>query len=414
MWERPYNFKEGITINMGLLIIGVALQLVVGSLNWDLLAFPINLIILIIYILLLLLAYFFKNKVYFIRWAATYSSAVPALLFTVILTLMMGLIKQVPLGEAATDNSFGLTKMVSFWPFVLIYFWTTTILGLSTIKMVATFKWRKLPYLLIHLGLFIAILSASFGGADLKKLTMTTKVNNVEWRGIDIANRVVELPLAIELKDFIMEEYPPKLMVIDNNNGQVLFNGKHLLLDTTTLKGDIGDWSIDIIESLENSAKVEQQDGVSYVEWLSVGATFATKVKVLNKSTNEHKEGWVSNGSFIFPYNALKLNDKHTLVMPEREAKRFASNVIIYTEQGDKYSTTIEVNKPAKVNGWKIYQLSYDQDKGKWSDISIFELVKDPWLPLVYVGIILMILGAFLIFIMYKPINETAGVLGGE
>lgn len=48
-----------------------------------------------------------------------------------------------------------------------------------------------------------------------------------------------------------------------------------------------------------------------------------------------------------------------------------------------------------KVDGWKIYQYSYDTRMGKDNEISIFQLVKDPWLPLVYAGIFMMLAGAF-------------------
>ena len=87
-----------------------------------------------------------------------------------------------------------------------------------------------------------------------------------------------------------------------------------------------------------------------------------------------------------------------SLVMPDREPRRFASRVTVYTRSGRKDSATIEVNKPYQIEGWKIYQLSYDESKGKWSEISILEIVKDPWLPLVYTGIWMMIAGAVCMF----------------
>ena len=66
----------------------------------------------------------------------------------------------------------------------------------------------------------------------------------------------------------------------------------------------------------------------------------------------------------------------------------------IYTQEGTITGGTIEVNRPMEIEGWKIYQLSYDETKGRWSDISVFELVRDPWLPVVYTGIIMMMAGA--------------------
>ena len=106
----------------------------------------------------------------------------------------------------------------------------------------------------------------------------------------------------------------------------------------------------------------------------------------------------MSCGSFLFPYKALRLSEDVSLIMPEREPQRFVSEVIVYTEDGTVKKDSIEVNRPVKIAGWNIYQLSYDETKGRWSDISIFELVKDPWLPAVYIGIIMMMLGAVCLF----------------
>ena len=36
---------------------------------------------------------------------------------------------------------------------------------------------------------------------------------------LTIKSQLIELPLAIELKDFTIDEYPPKLMLIDNETG---------------------------------------------------------------------------------------------------------------------------------------------------------------------------------------------------
>jgi hypothetical protein len=41
-----------------------------------------------------------------------------------------------------------------------------------------------------------------------------------------------------------------------------------------------------------------------------------------------------------------------------------------------------------------IYQYGYDESMGKYSRQSVFELVRDPWLPLVYTGIFMLLAGA--------------------
>ena len=137
-----------------------------------------------------------------------------------------------------------------------------------------------------------------------------------------------------------------------------------------------------------------------------MGATDAVYLKAVNNKTGQQREGWVSCGSFMFPYKAIRLDDQTSLVMPEREPRRFASEVKVYTESGCRDSATIEVNKPFELEGWKIYQLSYDESKGRWSDISVFELVRDPWLPVVYTGIWMMIAGAVCLFALSQKRKE--------
>ncbi len=60
------------------------------------------------------------------------------------------------------------------------------------------------------------------------------------------------------------------------------------------------------------------------------------------------------------------------------------------------------MNKPVEVEGWKIYQYGYDTQMGAMSQYSILELVSDPWLPLVYTGIYMMLAGAVCLFAFGK------------
>ena len=86
--------------------------------------------------------------------------------------------------------------------------------------------------------------------------------------------------------------------------------------------------------------------------------------------------------------------------MPDREPSRYVSDVNIYTKSGRSLRTQVEVNHPVTVEGWKIYQTSYDENMGKWSTLSIFELVRDPWQPAVYLGMALLFIGAVLMLFM--------------
>ena len=136
--------------------------------------------------------------------------------------------------------------------------------------------------------------TATLGNADVQRLKMITVKGEPEWRALTQEQRIVRMPIAIELKQFVMETY---------------------------------------------------DDG---------------------------------------------------------SPRRFASDIQVLTQTGKKIQATVEVNKPVEVDGWKIYQYGYDTQRGAMSETRILELVSDPWLPLVYAGIYMMLGGAVCLFVFGK------------
>ena len=323
----------------------------------------------VLFLLLLACMHGFRRRVYCFGWLSHYTAAVSSLVCVAAITVIMGLVRQVPSTHPSADV-IGFSKMLSFWPFVLLYVWLVAVLGMTILRAAIPFNVRKIPFLLNHAGLFVALLTATLGNA-------------------------------VELKEFTIHEYPPKLMLINNETGQALPKDvpEHLLLEEKVERGRLLDWDISILQSIPMAASVAAEDTLKFTEFHSMGATYAVYLKAVNATSGQSKEGWVSCGSFMFPYKALRLSEQTSLVMPEREPQRFVSAVTVYTQAGDVVEDTIEVNRPLKISGWNIYQLSYDETKGRWSDVSVFELVRDPWLPAVYAGIIMMVLGAVCLFV---------------
>jgi hypothetical protein len=139
------------------------------------------------------------------------------------------------------------------------------------------------------------------------------------------------------------------------------------------------------------------------------GSTSAIKVRVTNPSLSQPVEGWVSNGSYIYPYEVLYIDSTTSVAMPVQEVKRYTSKVTVYTKSGHTQKAEIEVNKPLSIEDKVIYQYSYDETRGKYSQISIFEIVIDPWLGVVYAGIFMLLAGALFMFIAgpRKVANRT-------
>ncbi len=402
MWQKPWGYKEGFVVCGGLFLVGTLWQMALGRCSLSVLAYPVNVLTGIVYVLLLAGIHVFFRQRYIVRWMGSYQAAVSAMVSLVVLTVCMGLIRQLsPEVEVSGIRGWlGFSQMLSAWSFVLLFAWFVTLLGMTLLRRLHRMKWRDIPFLLNHAGLFLALTGAVLGSADMQRLKMTTRIGKAEWRAYSEPQQLIELPLAIELHNFTIEEYPPKLMLIDNASGKMLPEGQpvNLLLEEHIDEGSLQDWNITVDQSLPMAASVATEDTLKFVNFHSAGATYAVYLKAENGQTGECREGWVSCGSFLFPYKALRLNEEVSIVMPEREPKRFASEVTVYTEAGKKENAVIEVNKPFEIEGWKIYQLSYDESKGRWSDISVFELVRDPWLPLVYTGLWMMIAGAVCMF----------------
>lgn len=443
MWNKPYTLKEGTAIVAGLLVTGGLLQVTLGPLEWGLFAWPANFITLILFVLLLIVAFLLRKRSYFCLFMSTMQAAIPAIAAAAILTLIMGVTKQVAEGKRPMDP-LGLTKMLSFWPFILVYVWMTAIVGEVTINQIVRFSWRRFPTLVSHVGLFLILTCGTLGSADMLRVKMYCETGQPEWRGLDAFNNVHQLPVAIQLEKFTIDEYPPKLMLIDKT-GRPLPQDKpeNLLVDNGMKSGQLLDCKIDILKRIDNAVPVmlskmigkmpegmmgnirmdslgqaRNKDG--YIASDASGSACALLVRVtrgvnangssdsnLIKGQKQVVTGWITSGSYLFPYQALRLKDGRMLAMPNREPRRFASLVNIYTQSGQNIQTEIEVNKPFTIEGWKIYQLSYNEQMGKWSNLSVFELVTDPWLPVVYIGIFMLLIGAVGMFLTASRKKEV-------
>lgn len=414
MWKKPYSYREGFVIDVGLILVGAMLQLSMGLLDWDIFMWPANIITLAVFVLLSIIIYTRRSKSYFLRFMTTPQAAVPAIVVVVFMTLIMGLTKQAS-PQSITNDPIGLSRMLSFWPFILTYVWMTAIVGQEAIWQIMHVSRHRWPSLLSHVGLFIVLTCGTLGSADMQRLKMYCEQGKPEWRALDAYNNVKHLPIAVQLEKFTIDEYPPKLMVIDKNGVPIpAKKPETLLIDSTFKGGDIQGWHVTIQKRIDNAlpaALVKMGNSIptemmrrlrldslgqtmnteGYLQTPNAGSACALLVSATKGKTR--RQGWVTCGSYQFSYQGLSLDKGMTLVMGQREPKRYSSLVDVYTEDGKNLQTTIEVNHPLTLNGWKIYQLSYNEEMGKWSTLSVFEFVRDPWLPVVYIGILFLALG---------------------
>ena len=301
-------------------------------------------------------------------------------------------------------NNLGLNHITSNWAFLLIIFQFLTCLGLISIKRILQFKWSNFGFILNHTGLFLALIAGILGTGDLQRLSINVYENKPSFIATDANRNEVELPFAFYLKDFLIDEYNPKLALVDNKNGSIAHNdGKNLYLVEKGETYYFHNFEVKIEDFLPNAIRF----GMRYEAVNELGSPPAAKISVKNIENDSIQTAWISSGSFRYPYESLKISEDYSVVMTIPEVKKFSSDIDILTKEGERISAILEVNKPFKYNGWKIYQLSYDDKMGKWSDLSVIELVRDPWLPLIYIGIFMMIAGAIYMFWMGNKITKN-------
>lgn len=409
MWNKSkkWGYKEAFAINIGLVIVGLFLQGFFGNCRLNAVKNPYDFIAIAGFAAILFIIFLLFRKTYIFNWIASLKMSVATLCCTLVLIILMGLIRQGDVSFYGNNHIFsriGFSAMLSSWAFVLEYVLLIIILEFLILKNIFNFKINKIPFLFNHFGLFVLLVFGFLSTNNLERYKMIVTKEFPEWRATDVNNKMFEMPIAIQLKKFDIEEYPAKLMLVNSKTGNALSrNKKPLVFEFELQKVNLlSDWEVSVLLYVENAAPVFNHDTLKYVEFLSEGASAAAFVEVRNIKTNETKVDWLSCGSFMFPFKAIELDDSTSLVMPRREAKRYISDVDIYTIDEKSFSATVEVNKPIKIRRWQVYQVSYDQNKGKWSDISIFELIHDIWIDFVYIGLIMMIIGAVLLFILPK------------
>lgn len=396
MWSSPWGYRESLAFVAGLILVGFSLQLSIGPFDIYLLYWPGNIIVAGCLLLFSIVGAALKKR-RLIRWLSGVHLAVALIAGLLLLSLIMGLVPQftrLPAQEADHKHlwiTLGWAQMTRSWPFVLLYLMTLLSLGLVTFKRLWMFK-SNITFLLNHAGLWLLLLAAGLGAADRQRHVMHVREGEVEWRVFDEDQQVLELPLAIRLNDFDLEEYPPKLAVIDRSNGRPLPEKKPAFfqIDPDKSRGQLLEWEIVLMEYIHRAVPAEG----GYREVPMPATAPAAKIMAKNLKTAEMAQGWVTSGNRMLPVSPLPLDESRVLVMTQPEPKRYTSDIKVFTKDGLEKEALLEVNKPLKAGNWMIYQYSYDNEMGRMSTYSGFELVYDPWLNVVHTGLILMTIGA--------------------
>ena len=396
VWIFPWGYRESFIIATAILVVGFALEWVTPGEGLSAPSWPWNGVIGAILLLIPAALHFLIPKNPLVQWLSRIPASMGAIAAVVLTVLLMGLFLQGQPSGISWIDRLGLTRLTTSWPFMLAITWFLFVLGMTAVRRSIPLRGKNIGFLLNHLGLWIVIAGGILGSGDLQRVTMTLQEGQTVWYGTDRQGNEVELPLALELQRFHMEEYPPKMGIVDHETERLVIQNENDLVEIEEGKSGTmsGGWEYRIRTFYSESGRIAGR----FEPVHDIGAAPSALVDAVDPKTGDTISGWITCGSFNMEHQFLRLNDDLSVAMTIPQSKRYMSIARLYTESGKSGVIDIEVNEPYKAEGWDLYQYSYDDRFGKWSPISIIEAVYDPWLPFVYTGFVMLLLGAGYIF----------------
>jgi hypothetical protein len=402
--KPAWGYSESFTVAVEITILGFILEIFLRGRAVSSPQFPANLIMILALSVFLVFIHIIWRQKTMIKWLSSIPCSVSAISVYALLVLLMGFIPQ---GEGQSDwlQLIGLNHLKNSWPFLLTQFFLLISLGLVVLRRMIPFKVKNIGFLLNHMGLWITLVAAGLGAGDLKRVTIElTENKGFTHFGTFSGNHPLELPFSVKLLDFNIDLYNPKIAVADRSKGEIIQkHGETLPLIRKGFETTLIDWKIKVKEYLPDAVK---SDTAGYLTDEKPGSVAAAYVETRSMINGDTVSGWVTSGSLLYEPRFLPLQGSKLLLLTEPEPRKFESLLVLKGSGSIPDTIRLEVNHPFRFEGWKLYQISYDTQMGKYSKISVIEAVHDPWLPLVYLGIFMLFGGTVFLFWLGRSLNR--------
>lgn len=384
-WQGQLGYPQSVVLISFVFALGMALHSTIGYR----IPHTLNPVMWLLALLVpaMLIAGRVGRKSHVIHWLTGIPMAVSVTVAVGVLALIGGIVP-----ASVIQSKFHAESIWSSWPFLLMVELMLINLVGSVGKRCWPLNYTNVVYLTTHAGLATAIIGGAGSSLLLERNVMVVFPGEPVRAAMTPSGSMQPLPFSVELREFHLDTFPPVLAVASLDpkapDGFRLDPGSDFVKPGlhTTLRG----YKIEVKKYLQKA--VMGGNGWTAAPWKT--ASPAALLMVTDENGKKH-EGWVSSGAIDAPQEHLRISENVAIVMPEPRPKEFRSDLTIH-ENGNSVKQSVKVNSPIQRGPYTIYQLSYDDKAGAASAYSTLEIVRDPGIQVVYIGMGLMVLGSML------------------
>lgn len=399
------GFTEPVSFTIAVILVGLGIELMTSGSGFIIPDWPFNLVFLLLFAAVIFIVGLLFREHPLVTWLGGIPLGLSLIIGIAALSLVGGVLPQDTIVNGvlrsehfAPDSKVSMLRfngMFSSWPFAFVILLFLLNLGLSLVWKTIPFRVANLQFMLFHGGFWIALSCGLLGSTQLQRFVVPLyegKESNVAYDRD--TEKALHLPFSIYLKDFHIDQYVPQFALYDPRQDAVIETKSKVMPEIT--KGAKAEWpgfgSVTVIDYLPDA--LPDAHGIPVHIGGRKGVPYA-KVRIdENGKVSEH---WITSGGPQVKPQFVPMGD-FFVVMAEGQPKAFRSEVMMIGQRETRLPAMLEVNKPVDFEGWKLYQMGYDEKSGRWSTMSLVEAVRDPWLPAVYLGFFMIMAGNVLFF----------------
>ena len=416
--SRPWGWGEAITLHLAVLMVAFAIQWKLTIIGGMVVRPPLNWIIMLSLTgIAILLGALLRNTPW-MRWLSGVKFAVVAITTVSILSLIGTFIpsdlleRSMPLAQRLHEKNpslaglliksiqtlftLGFRHIFTAVPFLAMVL--LMLVNLSSVlgRRLMVRKPGNLGFVLNHAGLILVIVGMVAGSAQFVQANLHLQEGMPNETAVDDRERGHDIGAAVTLKEFEIEWFPERLeflRVIDAANHQFQASQDHQWVEagrTFTLQNYRGR----ILQYLPSAHFDIEKETWTATEHDS--AVKAAELEVVGPD-GETTRGWITSRQ-NFPGLFLQPDDSHVFYMRSAAPKAYRSYLTITGPDGKPRDTVVGVNQPITIGQWQLYQSSYARNDMTGRMDSVLQAVRDPALPLVYLGFFALLVGAFVTF----------------